>query len=104
MPRTSREQALAGLEIPKDPSAMVPGDLLYFGRSEARISHIGIYIGDGKYVHAANRRQGIIVSEVPTGTRARNRAPSTPRPALPDTVPERKTSWRLREISRNRLQ
>ena len=70
LPRTSREQAKAGLEVPKDPAALLPGDLLYFGKT-SRIDHIGIYIGEGKYVHAANRRKGVIVSDLPTGRSAR---------------------------------
>lgn len=70
LPRTSREQAKVGLEIPKDPRALLPGDLLYFGKS-SRVDHIGIYIGEGKFVHAANRRKGVIVSDLPTGRSAR---------------------------------
>lgn len=34
-----------------------PGDLLCFS------GHVGIYIGDGKFVHASNRRTGIIISQ-----------------------------------------
>lgn len=66
LPRTSRDQALQGTEIPKDPERMLPGDLLYFARG-SRVDHVGIYIGDGKYVHAANRRKGVVVSNLPTG-------------------------------------
>ena len=51
LPRTSREQALVGTRIERDIAALKPGDLLTFGRG-TRISHIGIYIGDGRYVHA----------------------------------------------------
>jgi cell wall-associated NlpC family hydrolase len=70
LPRTSREQALAGLEIPKDPGVLLPGDLLFFGKT-SRVDHVGIYIGEGRYVHAANRRKGVIVSNLPTGRSAR---------------------------------
>ncbi len=66
LPRTSRDQAQQGTEVPKDPALMLPGDLLYFSRG-TRVDHVGIYIGDGKYVHAANRRKGVVVSELPTG-------------------------------------
>ncbi len=69
LPRTSREQAKAGIEIPKDPTQLRPGDLLYFGKGKT-VSHIGIYVGDGKYVHAANRRKGVIEASLPTGTKA----------------------------------
>ncbi len=51
LPRTSREQALVGKRIERDIASLKPGDLLTFGHG-TRISHIGIYIGDGRYVHA----------------------------------------------------
>ena len=66
LPRTSREQVKAGIEIAKDTAAMLPGDLLFFGRGR-RITHVGIYVGDGKYVAAANRRKGVVESPLPTG-------------------------------------
>ncbi len=66
MPRTSRDQARIGTEIPKDPDLLLPGDLLYFGNGRV-VDHIGIYIGDGRYIHAANRRKGVIEAELPQG-------------------------------------
>ncbi|HEY5087920.1 MAG TPA: C40 family peptidase, partial [Gemmatimonadaceae bacterium] len=51
LPRTSREQALVGQKIERDIASLKPGDLLTFGHGK-RISHIGIYIGEGRYVHA----------------------------------------------------
>lgn len=66
VPRTSREQAKVGMEIPKDPTQLKPGDLLYFGKGK-KVDHIGIYVGDGKYVHAANKRKGVIEAMLPTG-------------------------------------
>ena len=66
IPRTSREQAKQGVPIAKDPSQLRPGDLLFFGRG-TRVTHVGIYIGDGKYVQAANRRAGVIETPLPTG-------------------------------------
>ena len=47
-------------------SDLLPGDLLFFssnGRA-SRIFHVGIYIGDGQFVHAANSRKGLIVTDV----------------------------------------
>ncbi len=70
LPRTSREQAHTGLEIPKDPDQLLPGDLLFFGRGKT-VSHVGVYIGEGKFVHAANRKLGVVVSSLPTGSKAR---------------------------------
>lgn len=63
LPRTAAQQAQVGLEVPKDTTSLLPGDLLIFGRGK-RITHIGIYVGDGKYVHAANRRKGVIESDI----------------------------------------
>jgi NlpC/P60 family protein len=63
LPRTAEEQARLGLEVPKDTAQLLPGDLLFFGHGQ-RVTHIGIYIGDGKYVHAANRRKGVIESQI----------------------------------------
>lgn len=51
LPRTARAQALVGEKIQRDIAALKPGDLLTFGHGK-RVSHIGIYIGDGRYVHA----------------------------------------------------
>lgn len=69
LPRTSREQVKAGIEVAKDTSAMLPGDLLFFGRGK-RISHVGVYVGGGKYVAAANRRKGVVEAPLPTGRAA----------------------------------
>ena len=65
MPRTAAEQARVGVEVPRDTSHLLPGDLLFFGKGR-RVTHIGIYVGEGKYVHAANRRKGVIESDILT--------------------------------------
>ena len=43
-----------------------PGDLLFFTRNgrASGIFHVGIYIGDGEFVHAANSRKGVIVTDM----------------------------------------
>ncbi len=66
VPRTSREQAKLGMEVPKDPSKLLPGDLLYFGKGRV-VDHIGIYVGDGKYVHAARTGKGVVEAQLPSG-------------------------------------
>lgn len=46
-------------------SDLLPGDIVFFSRGSASsIFHVGIYIGDGKFVHAANSRKGVIVSSL----------------------------------------
>ena len=39
-----------------------PGDILCFYNGGSWIGHVGIYIGDGEYVHAQNEATGVIVS------------------------------------------
>jgi cell wall-associated NlpC family hydrolase len=63
LPRTAAQQAKLGVSVPRDTASLLPGDLLFFGRGP-RVTHIGIYVGEGKYVHAANRRKGVIESDI----------------------------------------
>ena len=50
LPRTSRE--LYAYQGPKiDPGRLAPGDLVFFG-SGAAVTHVGIYVGEGRFVHA----------------------------------------------------
>lgn len=57
--RTASAQSTGGTSISS--SQLQAGDLVFY-RSGGRVSHVAIYIGDGKIVHAANSRKGIIVS------------------------------------------
>ena len=54
LPRNSKSQFSAGTRIAK--SNLKPGDLVFY---YSPISHVGIYIGNGKIVHAANPRTGV---------------------------------------------
>jgi cell wall-associated NlpC family hydrolase len=50
LPRTSRE--LAAWQGPKiEPQRLASGDLVFFG-SGGQVSHVGIYVGEGRFVHA----------------------------------------------------
>jgi cell wall-associated NlpC family hydrolase len=69
LPRTAAEQARLGVAIPRDTSRLLPGDLLTFGYGK-RITHVGIYVGDGKYVHASSHKHSVIEVPLPApGTR-----------------------------------
>lgn len=52
--RDASQQARYGevLEV-TDSLDFQPGDLLFFGRSKDRISHVAMYIGNGKYIHSS---------------------------------------------------
>lgn len=62
LPRTARLQARSGFKVPRDTTALQPGDLLTFGNGA--ISHIGIYVGDGHFVHASSVAGKVIESRV----------------------------------------
>jgi cell wall-associated NlpC family hydrolase len=64
LPRTSAEQARAGQEIPRDILQLRPGDILTFGRG-ARVTHVGIYSGDGRYIHASSASGRVIEDRIP---------------------------------------
>lgn len=61
LPRTAAQQARVGVEIPRDRNLLRPGDLLTFGRGN-RVTHIGVYVGNGRYVHASSGRGQITES------------------------------------------
>jgi hypothetical protein len=60
LPRTSGEQAREGKEIAREPALLMPGDLLTFSNRGGPVTHVGLYIGDGKFIHSASR--GVQVS------------------------------------------
>ncbi len=63
LPRTAAQQAAVGAAVPKDTASLQPGDLLLFG-SAKRISHIGIYIGEGRFIHASSAAGKVIESRL----------------------------------------
>jgi cell wall-associated NlpC family hydrolase len=56
LPRDSRQQALAGIEIVpnEDWSNVLPGDLLFFGTGE-RVTHVGISLGGKSFIHQGGK-------------------------------------------------
>ena len=64
LPRTARQQATTGLAVLPDTTHLRPGDLLTFGKSKRGASHVGIYIGNGRYVHASSGAGRVIESDL----------------------------------------
>jgi|GEM_PF-906583 len=62
LPRDSRSQARYGYKVSL--SELKPGDLLFFKTYRNDISHVGIYIGDGKMIHATTRGGEVLISRI----------------------------------------
>jgi cell wall-associated NlpC family hydrolase len=63
LPHNEAGQLASGPRISADD--LQPGDVLVFANTYRRgLSHVGIYIGDGQFVHAADERHGVMVSSL----------------------------------------
>lgn len=62
LPRTSYEQVNIGKPIKK--SELIPGDVVLFNTSGYRISHAGIYIGEGNMIHASSGKQKVTIDSI----------------------------------------
>lgn len=63
LPRTVAEQIGVGKKV--DLAGLRPGDLVFFSNTyTAGLSHIGIYLGNNQFVHAADEARGVTVSNM----------------------------------------
>jgi cell wall-associated NlpC family hydrolase len=53
LPRRSADQAREGDAVPRDLDALLPGDILTFSNRPGQVTHVGLYVGDGKFIHSA---------------------------------------------------
>ncbi len=60
LPRRSTDQAREGRKIERKLKLLAPADILTFSNRGGRVSHVGLYIGDGRFIHSATR--GVQVS------------------------------------------
>lgn len=64
LPHNAAMLAQRGTSVPADTAQMQPGDLIVFSRpSSERITHVGIYMGEGMMVHASSVKKRVV--EVP---------------------------------------
>ncbi len=71
LPRTAWEQSKQGYFVNME--NLQKGDLLFFLTDKKRgipITHVGIYLGNGNFIHAASKKQGIIISPLTHGSYA----------------------------------
>ena len=65
IPRVSKDQSKYGKSVSR--SNLQPGDLLFFNTSGSGVSHVGLYIGNGQMIHAANSKKGVRHDSITSG-------------------------------------
>lgn len=60
--RSSRDQLKDGKAVQK--ADLLPGDLLLFSREGDVVTHVGLYIGNGEFIHASTSTTGVIISDL----------------------------------------
>jgi hypothetical protein len=56
LPRTSRAQSESGTPVPVDLDSLRAGDILAFAAQRGGgVTHVGMYVGDGKFIHSSSR-------------------------------------------------
>ena len=62
LPRTSREQYTRGEKVAKED--LQKGDLIFFSSGGKTPTHVGVYVGNNQFLHAASKAKKVIVSDL----------------------------------------
>jgi cell wall-associated NlpC family hydrolase len=65
LPRVSRDMANTGQRIER--SALTAGDIVFFKVHGKRVDHVGIYVGNGQFLHAPSTGKDVMVSRLDQG-------------------------------------
>jgi len=66
LPRSARDMSRTGEEVARD--ALRPGDLVFFDTRNRPYSHVGIYAGENRFVHASSRSvRAVTISRMDAG-------------------------------------
>lgn len=90
LPRSSKDMAKVGVKVPKD--QLKPGDLVFFKtRRSSRINHVGIYAGNGKFIHSSSGKGQVRVDNLNSGYYA-SRMVTAKRVAKPTSTAKKPTT------------
>lgn len=62
LPRTTAEQSRHGRPVAQE--NLLPGDLVFFNTQNRPHSHVGIFVGEGRFVHAPSTGKGVSISRM----------------------------------------
>ena len=85
LPRDSRSISQAAQPLAQD--ELRPGDLVFFNTLNRAFSHVGIYLGDNRFVHASSSRTGSVMVSNLNDRYWRERFDGARRVASPNTDP-----------------
>ncbi len=85
LPRDSRSISEAAQPLAQD--ELRPGDLVFFNTLNRAFSHVGIYLGDDRFVHASSSRTGSVMVSKLSDRYWRERFDGARRVASPGTDP-----------------
>lgn len=63
--RGAQEQYRDGMDV--SINELIPGDLVFFSSNGAYITHVGFYLGEGKFIHASNPTRGVVIDSLSSG-------------------------------------